>query len=371
MSRAAVSLAAQLESANQRLFTLRDQAQKVATSASMQMDDLCGNRPKSADDADGWLQPLTQVSIHAEPPRNQQDAATTTNTTTSFFPDIGLALLRQSREAVGRIWLLLRHCDMQGKGWIAVDDARNWLTAKDAPLRVCGWRQLRNLLRAGQGMFWERDKERIWLRSTAKVAAALGIERMENRPIALPLHALLGGIGTVRAHFYASFHSGRYDDNQSKPISRQTMTMLSGVGRDSQRSYERKANVAVRSNFALGQAATVGARQSACWQIGQHVFTFNDRQGNHGKPGASYLAWQLPNSYAGVHDQQPRRQRRRINRQLADLLNLGTTGNREQKKLRHYYHSGSELAKSAGSQTTRYCQQQPYENQQHVLWHAH
>ncbi len=277
-----------------------------------------------------------------------------TNGTMTFHPDIGLALLRTEKAAIGRIWLLLRHCDVAGKGWIPVAEARALLTKKESPLRVCGWRQLRNLLRAGQGVFWERDKERIWLRSVAKVAVALGVERLENRPIALPITALLDGIGAVRSHFYASFHSGRHDPDCAKPIARDTLSTLSGVGRDSQRRYERQTGTIAQSNFAIGHVATDDARKAACWEHGNHVFTLTDAQGQHGERGKKYLAWQLPNSYHATHDQTSRSVKRRINRQLADLLTQRATGNDEQVPMRHYFATGAAAVKAKTS--TRYLQ---------------
>jgi hypothetical protein len=41
------------------------------------------------------------------------------------------------------------------------------------------------------------------------VAFGLGVERLSGRPVALPLEALLNGIGRFRAELYAAFHSGR------------------------------------------------------------------------------------------------------------------------------------------------------------------
>ena len=104
-----------------------------------------------------------------------------------YYADIGLAMLRRGLAAPGRLWLLLRHLDGDGRGWVTVAEARARLTGKGAPLRICGWRQLRNLLRQGQGIFWERDGERIWYRSTLRVADALGVERLTGRPVDLPL----------------------------------------------------------------------------------------------------------------------------------------------------------------------------------------
>ncbi|MCP4360161.1 MAG: hypothetical protein GY796_19310, partial [Chloroflexi bacterium] len=71
-------------------------------------------------------------------------------TLAKLYPDIGLGMLRQELAAPGRIWLLLRCYDVSGRGWVDVTQARAMLTGKEAVLKVCGWRQLRNLFRQGE-----------------------------------------------------------------------------------------------------------------------------------------------------------------------------------------------------------------------------
>ena len=41
-----------------------------------------------------------------------------------------------------------------------------------------------------------------------------------------------------------------------------------------------------------------------------------DFRGYQGKKGKTYLAWQLPNSYGGGHQQRPKGRQKRINRRL-------------------------------------------------------
>lgn len=251
--------------------------------------------------------------------------------TVKIYPDIALGMLRQDAAASGRIWLLLRHLDESGRGWIGVAEARAALTSKCAPLRVCGWRQLRNLLARGDGIFWQRRNGRIWLRSVARVAQALHVPRLRGRPVALPVQVLTQGIGALRAHLFASFHSGRQrpTSGEGAPIARRTLARLSAVPPRTQRSYERRAGVARRRNFALGPKARGGSEtaETVAWERGQAWFSFVDAEGQHGAPGSAYHAWQLPNSYAGPHAQEPRGRQKRINRELADLFANGMTGN--------------------------------------------
>jgi hypothetical protein len=253
--------------------------------------------------------------------------------TVVVYPDIAMAMLREGLVAAGRIWFLLRHLDVEGRGWLPLADVREKLTGKQAPLRVCGWRQLRNLLAEGEGLFWKRDEAplaeaRVWLRSAARVAATLQIARLNVRPVLIDTGIFLESIGTVRAHFYASFHSGRSKNN---PISRQRLVEMANVSRRSLHSYEQIAGVERHHNWAIGAEYSQEAARERAWQQGQGVFELTDHKGKAGTPGARYLAWQLPNSYYGPHQQQTTATRKRINRELVDLFMKGITGNGKQE----------------------------------------
>ena len=280
-----------------------------------------------------------------------------------LYPDIGLGLLRQGLTAPGRLWLLLRFLDREGRGALRIDIIEQQLTSKSSTHYLCSKRQLRNLLPAGEGIFWvrdRRDRRQLWLRSAARVAHALAIPRLSGRPVALPLTALLGGIGAFRAHLYAAFHSGRgrtaaaataTAGEAARPIARATLARLSGVGRSSQRAYEARLGLPVQAHFAVGEVADPAGQQASAWRHGQALFLFKDHRGRQGRRGATYLAWQLPNSYRGLHAQQPQGRQKRINRQLKDLVMQGMPGNVEaagdlSRPGRAYYPNGKLAAKA-------------------------
>jgi len=238
-------------------------------------------------------------------------------------PSILLAALRAGKEAPARVYLLLRAIDRDGRGWLTVDEARARLTGQDSPLRVAGWRRLRQLLREGEGLFWKRDRERLWLIGTHKIACKLGLARLQGYSVELPVQALLGGIQAVRATFYAAFHAGR----ESKPISRATLADLSGVPGRTQLEYDRVARVIRTRHFAVGDRYTAAAFQERAWGHGRAVFRFEDARGRQGGPGGKYVAWTLPNSYRADYPRRSGGNRKRLNRKLADLLPKGTAGN--------------------------------------------
>jgi hypothetical protein len=162
----------------------------------------------------------------------------------------------------------------------------------------------------------------------AKIAAALGVSRLFSPPVALPINVLLKRIGSVRAHFYASFHSGRiHSSNHGKPIARATLRELSAVCSKTQLLYETRAGVKRKFNYAVGGAVSSNEIHEHAWKHGRALFFFTDRKGLLGAAGQSYTAWQLPNTYVGPHERQPKGRRNRINRELADLFQKGMTGN--------------------------------------------
>lgn len=272
-------------------------------------------------DAAGWLKSLQHAAATPPIQEEKNQAATTPDVGDSIevSPDIALAILRDGRAAQGRIWHLLRQLDTLGSGVVSVAEARVRLCDKSAERRCIGWRQLRNVLRDGNGTFWQRDKTHIWLRSRTKVAVALGITRLQYAIVSVPITQCLGGIADYRAMLYASFHTARSD----RPISRATLHRLSGVSANSQRAYEGSAHVS-----AYAQYATVHeGDQDAYWQHGGHVFQIIDHKGVSGKAAAPTLIKQIANCYTSHFGRKMPKRKKRLNRDLSVLLTKGAVGN--------------------------------------------
>jgi hypothetical protein len=301
----------------------------------------------------------------ASPPGNES-ASSIASASVIAHPTMLLAMLKQNLEAPGRVYFLLRSIDTPGRGWLEIPDIRRLLTAKDSPWRICGWRRLRQLLKQGEGIFWQRDhKDRLWIKGAHKIAYALDCGRLIGFPIRLPISSLLGGIQAVRGSFYAAFHSGR----TSNPISRQTLQELSGVPERTQRSYDRVARVQRQANIAIGERYSKETIEARAWQQGRAVFRFIDFRGLNGKPQAEYLAWHLPNSYTGPYERRSRANRKRINRKLADLVKKGIPGTSEQKVERLFWPNGAQAAKGYSRDPQRDAYWLPHQSSQSgQLW---
>ena len=282
-----------------------------------------------------------QPGTDEKPTKSSQN---TTAGTVAVYPSLLLAMLKQDQAAAGRVYLLLRYLDTSGRGWLYVDEIRERLTRKDSPLKVMGWRRLRQIFHQGEGIFWERDnKGRIWLKSALKIALELDCQRLKGKRVDLPVNALLGGIGTVRAHFYASFHSGRGNDN---PISRETLEDITGLCPRTQREYDRKAQVMRQQNIAVGPKKTKITAEEQYWQRGGAVFTFVDSQGKQGPKNRHYLAWRLPNSYQAPHQQRSKGRQKKINQQLVRLVNNGVQATDQQAVGKLFWPDGAAAGKA-------------------------
>lgn len=258
-----------------------------------------------------------------------------------LYPDLALGMLGQGQVGAGRIWLLLRWLDRAGCGKLRITNTKEQLTTPTSAYYLCGERQLRKLLKAGEGIFWQRDGEQLWLRSVAKVAVALGVERLNSRPIALTLAALLGGVGEVKAHFYASFHSGR---KSHSPISRETLEKVTHVPTRTQRAYEKTAGISAKRNMAVGEQYSAETVQQRAWFHGRGVFDFIDHHGKQGPEKRHYVAWHLPNSYTGCHAGCSRGRQKKINQEIG--LVRGQARGNDFRRQRLFHPDGATAAKT-------------------------
>lgn len=248
----------------------------------------------------------------------------------THYPSLGFAVCRSRQSTSYRVWLLSRHLDTDGRGWIGIKTLRaEW---------PFSWRRLRQILNDGQDSFWNwnKDQERLWLFGVVQVARQLRVNKLKGRPVLLPVSILFGGIGVFRAHLYASWHSGR---NQS-PITRTKQEELSGISERTQRHYCRVAGIRRQKNIVVGETFSQTAFQECAWRYGRGAFKFTDRQGKLGRAGESYVAHNMPNTYIGPHRQTAKGRQRKVNRKLKDLVIKRAQGNISETVNRLYYSDG-------------------------------
>lgn len=248
-------------------------------------------------------------------------------------------MLKRGDASLGRVWYLLRHLDEMGQGWLYMDDVRESLTNQSSAVRVFGWRRLRQILSEGDGVYWERKGDRIWLVGLGRLCHRLGVERLAGSPTAVPFAHLLGGVQEVRAHFYALTHSTR---RRPAPIARTTIRTLNGSAERTQQTYDKVAKCRSEKNFILLRSDSESDFHDFSYRFGTNWQHFTDYDGSQPTRARHLIASRLPNSYQAPdsHQRRSRSRQRKINRQLAtDLVNTQAQGNGQRRIDRRYYES--------------------------------
>ena len=261
--------------------------------------------------------------------------------TVRAYPSLLAAARRGGRVPLMRLYLLCKALDPDGSGVVSLGQVKQYYTLKDSPYRVFTPRRLRQVLGQGVGLFWDRHTDdRLWLRSPDKIAAGLGVDHIAGAPVALPVWPLLDGHHEAAAAFYAAWHAARGDD--PNPISRQTITSITGACKSSQIAYDVTADLQARRNIAIVGNGTKDQLQEAAWRYG-HAFKFRDHAGKLGRRGWIYTAINLPSSYQSPYATLPKGRLRRINTALHDLVTMGRgKGNNDIRRI--YFSDGAAAA---------------------------
>ncbi|MDX1417121.1 MAG: hypothetical protein R3293_23145 [Candidatus Promineifilaceae bacterium] len=299
--------------------------------------------------------------VPAEDPSEADDAPSLLEQEVRLSPTIAAACLnRENRhndaglDAPYRLYKILQTMDTDGRGWLAQQAVGITLTCKNAPTFIYGKRQLKIILRRGEGLFWKRVKVhgevRIRLVSRARLALGLNCPRLRGREVALPLRLLLGsGRGRqadVNAALYAAVHAGQIrGKREARPITRAKVSHISGCSKYRQRSYEKRIKMSVgRHIHILTRFSSYGLDRA---RIHHHLPAYKhiDYLGkiNRHQRGAAYIAVRLGNSYQPpqqftvVHS----RRQRTINRHLAGLCSMGSEGSGREPYVRLYHENAA------------------------------
>lgn len=297
--------------------------------------------------------PLPSANVaQAEPEPSPAWEAVTLPDHVKTYPTLNLAFYNEAA-AVGRILYLLKALDQVTTGGgsvLELDQVRDILTDGASPWKVYTWRRLRQILNEGEGWAWHRDDEgRIWLHSPARIARALDTGRLQGRPVYVPTKGLLKGIKRVRAHFYASWESGR---PEPAPVSRARLEQVTGVPKRTQRDYDALLERRSRTNIAItGSKWNDENRRRLAWEHAQHgsgrrpLMRFVDWTGEQfGEPGAAYIAYQVAATRTRCHAQAPKGRQKKHNQDIT-LVTTGTQGH--DGEIVRIYHLSADRAAAA------------------------
>lgn len=251
------------------------------------------------------------------------------------YPTLALEAKKQGHAATCRAWLLMRHADVDGMGWLSMRGVRG--------LNIgIGWRRMRQLLASGAGLFWVLDGDRVWLRSPKRVSIELGIERLFGKSVLIPVEQIQKGIGSYNAAVYAAWHAGR----RAAPVSRRAVQQATDIPERTQRHYDQVADVRRVVNVSIDDVLTTEGAENHAWKHGNASMTFVDSGGRtFGRNRKVYLSRQLPNSYrTGLTAKRSRRQRE----YNYVLQTCGLMGRGEQHKhITIFHHSVKDAAREA------------------------
>lgn len=206
-----------------------------------------------------------------------------------------------------RLWLALRYLDKDGRGALTADQIKV-LTNRHSQYHILKPRQLKNTLNKYNGRLWSiAANGDVYLFGTAKVAKNLGVGRIVKEPVKLEGWHIFGGLQLFKAVCYSGFIQGLGDS----PVSRQTITDLTGIGQSTQQIYEKLIVMAVKQNVGTtGEVWDNSERETYFWQYGRAVFNFK-----------GMVTWRLPNSYRGILSRAKARTKRKAINEKLDHLN--------------------------------------------------
>lgn len=259
--------------------------------------------------------------------------------------DIPIAAKKAGEAYLCRLWYLIRTLDDAGSGVVPREAVRE---AFSNELGIWSWRRLRQMLRDGDGKFWQLGDGGVWYRSASKVAKYLGLPYLTGRAVEVPFDEFVEGVGRYNAAMYAAWHAGRSTNN---PISRAKLEELTGACERSQRSYDKQSAMDTRANYTTGPVANPESYQHVAAEHGHGVFMFLDAKGYQGPAGGKYIAHQLPNSYQCSFVSRRSTRQRHINR----YLNLRCNGARERDDVDSvFFRNGKQAGRAYDKQGGRF-----------------
>lgn len=268
------------------------------------------------------------------PPPARVEAEKPTAVTLKNHPLLGLATLKAKLTAVYRVWLICRHLDRAGRGWLDVSDVKQATTTKESDLYLFNYRRFRQIITQGIGTFWQETNGRLWLTAVHNVAIALGCANV-GKPVQMGLKIVTGCLKSFNAAIFAAWDTRR----KAKPISRAKRETVTGVPERTQRHYCRVAGIKRIANYAL---STPQDGQDYAYQHGTAAFPFVDFKGKNGRQRREYTARQLPTTQQASQERAMMGRTQKVNRRI----NLVLKASRE-KLQRLFFDNAKQASKQA------------------------
>lgn len=275
-----------------------------------------------------------------------------------IWPDIHTAAHAAGLDTAGRLYLVCRDMDRRGAGRVLAADVRAKLEGRG----VIGWKQIRQILAVGEGIFWERDDAGLLrLRRPGRILAALGVDVPRYRQIKIPTASIYGSIADYRAAaVYGGVLAGRRRCNA--PISQAAIReatggvesadgrMMGGLSERAQRRYRKSAAIEAARTWQMrpvGADVQTPLYEHSHGRRGRAAYIHHDRRGVLGPVGTIYIAHAAPNVYTHGQIERGRHGRRgkiardlhHLNESLSATSMQNRQGNAAGWVKRRYYES--------------------------------
>ncbi|MBI2847982.1 MAG: hypothetical protein HYX83_02290 [Chloroflexi bacterium] len=272
-----------------------------------------------------------------------------------LIPDLSAAALRIKQSKQLALWYALRAINVTGSGIVDKDIAltvlRDTYHYSTASLYDC--------LRKGEGIYWKVLCDRISIRGLRDVAAALDIGRINDRHFREITPGQFNTSLARKAQVYASIHHPA--GIHGNPISRQTITTITGLSKSAQRRLEVAAHVNRVPQYAVhsfevpamidGKVVEISGPHGIGREILKRQTTVPVKVEVYGKNKVYLVNKRLPNVYQSEQQAAAKGILSKLSKRLKVLIQ------REARKpIRRYYKSEKRLAKglNATGQTEGY-----------------
>ena len=281
-----------------------------------------------------------------------------------------MPFLKQEQAAAGRVWLLCRYLDSDGRGWLPVKHCAALTRRKakaeggrrknssfilhPASLPVFGWRRLRQILGRGEGLFWERDDAgRLWVFRCSTGCGYSGRGALaKSAGDIVPNRRVDGHDGAGAGIVLRSLSRGTTGRPAHLPRHHHSCDRCAGT--DAVLTMRRRRGYGVSATSRLAQGGACLAENDA-YQHGNAVFQFIDYRGRHGKCGQTYAArqprQQLHIHAASLHARQTTQSKRQIGRPR----DMGRGESEDGVLRRRFWRSGKAAISSFAKQMTDEC----------------
>lgn len=163
------------------------------------------------------------------------------------YVNLGFAALREHDECSYRLWLLLRHLDTDGRGWVTTTDLAAFVAEHDLWHPQSTWRHLK----AGQGRWWWQWRDMVFYAGLQRTCDRLDAYEYSN-PVLIPVEAFRS-IGKFRAALLASMFA-----KKARTISLATLSRLTGRSRRTVASWAKRAKLDITENVMLSDRPAEG-----------------------------------------------------------------------------------------------------------------